>query len=185
MTSTLPTRLGTYKDLQEHQQLAVAEWWQNVRDGQGQVGLWVYGNRGEGASFIGTAAMRRLVRDGVIAEPDWEYINSFDLMDQIRISWSADQVSRGNANDYDLYTEAARFEDDVKKLWSIKLLMVDDVYHNQDMAFFRKHIFDRLFQRVKDALPTVVATDMPPSAPQVEMWQKVIESWFVTCYAER
>ena len=184
MTSTVPTRIGTYKDLQQHQKLAVSEWWEAVRTGEGKVGLWVYGNRGEGSTFIGTAAIRRLISEGFVGE-DWEYLTAFDLMDQIRISWSADQVSRGNSNDYDLYVEAAGFEDSVAKLWNIKLLMVDDVYHNQDMNFFRKHIFDRLLLRAKQALPTVIATDMPPSAPQVEMWKKVIETWFVTCYAER
>ena len=65
-------------------------------------------------------------------------------MDQVRISWSADAVSRGNSSDYDLYVEAAGFETALEKLWKVKVLMIDDLYDSHDMAFFTKHMLDRL-----------------------------------------
>ena len=107
------------------------------------------------------------------------------MMDRIRDSWSAGEMSRNNSGDYDLYVESARFEDTVNKMWDLKLLWIDDLYDEQDITFFRKHALLRLIQRVKNGLPTVIATNMPPADSQLEGLERVIKTWFVTCYAER
>ena len=182
MTSTLPTRIGSFQDLQGHQQLALREWFGYAIHGEGKVGLWVYGNHGEGSSYVGIVGLRRMLRE---FGDEWEYVTALDLMDQVRISWSADAVSRGNSNDYDLYTEAASFETALEKLWTVKVLLIDDLYDSHDMSFFTKHLWTRLLQRVKQGLPTIVCTNMPPSSYAVAEWRGTIESWFVTCYAER
>ena len=101
-------------------------------------------------------------------DDSWDYVTATDLMDRIRESWSANEVSRGNASDYDLYVEAAGFETAVANLWTIKLLWIDDLYDEHDMAFFRKHALLRILDRVKQGLPTVVATNMTPDVSAVQ-----------------
>lgn len=182
MSTLVIPESGTYRNLQEHQQTALRTWLANCQAGADKVGLWIYGNHGEGSTYIATAAMKRMVRE---VDDDWDYISAQDLMDQIRMSWSAGEVSRHNAGDYDLYVESAGFEDAVAKLWTVKLLWVDDLYDEHDMDFFRKHVLLRLIKRVKDGLPTVIATNMTPESPPFIKLTKVIETWFVTCYAER
>jgi DNA replication protein DnaC len=173
---------GSFQSLHGHQQVAVKEWLTNCQAGGDKVGLWVYGDRGEGSTYIGSVAAKKLVRD---VGDSWEYITARELMDQIRDSWSANEVSRGNASDFDLYVEAASFEDTVKRLWELKLLWIDDLYDEHDMNFWRKHVMDRVTYRVKQNLPTVICTNMTPADAQMTGLQKVIENLFVTCYAER
>ena len=182
MTTLIIPGPGLFKNLQEHQQDAVRTWLGHCLAGEGKVGLWVYGDRGEGSTYIGSVASKRMVRE---VGDDWEYITATNLMDQIRDSWSANEVSRHNAGDYDLYVEAAGFEDTVSKLWTLKLLWIDDLYDSHDMWFWRKHVLERLLNRVKQGLPTVICTNMTPASPQMDGLQKPIETWFVTCYAER
>ena len=182
ITSTVPEP-GTYQNLQGHQQLALREWLGYARNGTGKIGLWIYGNRGEGSTYIGSVAVKRMADE--VGIENWEYVTALDLMDQIRISWSADAVSRGNSNDYDLYVEAAGFEDDLTALWAKKMLWIDDLYSDQDMAFWRKHVMERLIQRTKAGLPTIICTDMSPGDRQLDGLQKTLMSRFVTCYAER
>jgi hypothetical protein len=179
---------GRFGSLHDHQQKAVTLWQENCERGlageQAQVGLWVYGDRGAGSTYIASTAAKRMVRE-IDDDFAWDYVTATNLMDRIRESWSANKVSQGNSGDYDLYVESASFEDAVRKLWDLKLLWIDDLYEEHDITFFRKHALPRLFQRVKSGLPTVIATDMPPGDPQLDGLEKVIQIWFVTCYAER
>ena len=177
-------RPGSFQSLHGHQQVAVKEWLANCQASDDKVGLWCYGDRGEGSTYIGSAAVKKLIREHDIGD-SWDYIPALDLMDRIRESWSANEVSRGNASDFDLYVEAAGFEDAVKLLWDLKLLWVNDLYDSQDMGFWHKHVMERLIKRVKNGLPTVICTNMTPASPQMTGLQKVIENLFVTCYAER
>ena len=183
MTDLIIPEPGTYQNLHDHQQVAVKAWVHDHCLGDGQkVGLWVYGQRGEGSTYIASVATKRMVRE--VGE-DWEYVTAQDLMDRIRTSWSAGEVSRHNAGDYDLYVESASFEDALSSLWTVNLLWVDDLYDEHDIDFWRKHVMTRLLHRVKRGLPTVISTNMTPASPQFVKVTKVIETWFVTCYAER
>lgn len=183
ITTVLP-RPGSYQNLQPHQRAAIDVWLRSALGGVGsKVGLWVYGNRAEGSSYVGSVAVKKIAND--VGIENWEYSTALDLMDRIRISWSADQVSRGNANDYDLYVEAAAFDDSLTDFWNKKLVWIDDVYSTLDMAFWHKHVMERVLQRVKSGLPTIVCLDMSPADRQFEGLEKLIKTWFVTCYAER
>ena len=179
---TLPVP-GTYQNLLGHQQLALKAWMGHLLSGEGKQGLWVYGSRGAGSTYVASVALRRATRE--VGE-DWDYVTAQDLVDKIHLSWSSSEVSRNNSGDYDLYVEAARFEDELKALWTIRLLWVDDLYDDtMDMRFWRKFIQERLVARVKQGLPTIVSGNITPNDVSMEGLRSVIETWFVTCYAER
>ena len=180
MTLPLP---GTYQNLRGHQQLALKQWVGHCLSGEGKVGLWVYGDHGEGSTYVASVGVKRIARE--VGIENWDYSTALDLTERIRMSWTAGEVSRHNSGDYDLYVESASFEDALAEFWNVKLLWIDDLYSEQDMEFFRKHAMFRLLQRVKQGLPTVISTNMTPSSPPMSQLTKSIESWFVTCYAER
>ena len=56
VTSLVIPGPGTYQNLQEHQQKAVRTWLANCMAGMDRVGLWVYGEHGEGSTYIASAS---------------------------------------------------------------------------------------------------------------------------------
>lgn len=180
-TVTVPSP-GTYSKLNALQQKNLWEWRENVQKHTGPVGLWVYGDRGQGSTYVASVAVKRLYCDGV----DFEYIPALALIDMVRRSWFGNELVRTNPNDYDLFAETLADDEILDDLWDAELLWVDDLHDTAvDMAFWRRHIQERLVNRVKMGMPTVIATSMYPRHRALEGLELVIETRFVTCYAER
>jgi hypothetical protein len=154
-----------------------------VRSGEGPVGLWVYGDgRCQGTTTIGQVALARMEWD----EHDTDEAVCLDLLDTIRRSWGAGEMSRHLPNDYDLYVDANVLDMQIERYWDVDVLMLDDFHKESiDMAFWRRHVQPRIERRLKARKPTIITTDMPPSSPTLEGLQRVITTMFVTCYAER
>jgi hypothetical protein len=164
----------TFKMLHAHQREALREW----RDGT-TPGLWVYGARRGGSSSIGRIAYEHIEEEGAA-------ITALHLTDAVRRMWSSSSVSKAHPNDYDLYVDANRAEDEINRYWTVPLLFVDDFHEEQiDMGFWRKHIQARIEHRLNDNLRTIIASDMAPNHPYLSGLQGLIEDLFVTCYAER
>lgn len=173
----------TFRMLHAHQQEALRVWRKNVHSDDGPVGLWVYGSgRSQGASTIAQVGLGRMEWDGL----DTESVPCLRVMDVIRKSWGASEISRHLTNDYDLYVDANVLEMQIERYWDVDVLLLDDLHEEQtDMGFWRKHVQPQVELRLKARKPTIVATDMAPNNPTLDGLLPVINDLFVSCYAER
>ena len=177
---TLPEP-GTFKNLLDHQQQTLRTWLDEIENEGDKVGLWVYGDRNAGSTYVGSVAVKKLA-----PKHTWEYVSSTELMDALRHSWHSSSILRSNPSDYDLYVEATLDERELEKFWEVDVLWVDDlVDYYTDMSFWISHVQEKLEKRVKSGKPTIVCTNMAPDAPALERFTQVIKGRFVTCYAER
>jgi hypothetical protein len=117
---------------------------------------------------------------------DTDEVMCLDLLDTIRRSWGAGEISRHLPSDYDLYVDANVLDMQVERYWDVDVLMLDD-FHEEviDMNFWRRHVQPKVERRLKARKPTIVTTDMTPKSNTLDGLGRVIDNLFVSCYAER
>jgi hypothetical protein len=175
-------------ELEGPEQGALKDWYTNGlhkgehSDRHGKVGLWVCGPRRYGTSYIAECATAKL-------EPrvsTWEHVAALTLTESIRSHWGQSEMVRRNPDDYNLFLEAQEVESMLDFLWHrCEVLWVDDFHEDTvDIPFWRKHVQPRLERRIKDGLPTIVATTLPPDHVKLSGLRDVIEDLFVICVAE-
>lgn len=147
----------------------------------GKIGLWVYGSRGTGSSYIASIAYGRLSKD----HPDWIplYHNAKVLMESIREYWQlAQDPNRGQSEE--LTQDYYALDDGLNLLWDrADLVWLDDLHDSLDLRFWMRHVQPDLERRVKDGKPTIVSTNCAPNHPEFQTIQRVIESLFVVVEA--
>jgi hypothetical protein len=179
----LPARLP---DLEPDEQASLKDWYNlGVRwkaDGaHGRCGLWIVGPRRHGTSYIASCAMWRLDESGF----DWEHVHALSLTNMLRRYWDQASLLRHNADDYGLFLDMSDTESTLEHLWyTCPALWVDDLHEDAvDIPFWRKHVQPHLERRIKDHLPTIVATTLRPDSTKLSGLQDVIEDLFVVCFA--
>jgi hypothetical protein len=174
------TRFGNLID--EHKNDLV-RWRHNVNHDEGPVGLWVYGKRGSGSSYIAKCALHKMVVDHF--DWDWEYFTAKQVMDAQRNLWMLSRQLGPNA-DIDLLQEHMLIDQEFRFLWDkAQIIMLDDLFDSLDTGFWRSHIHDDIDRRVKERRATIIATTMAPSHRVFEEVQHVIEDLFVIVNAAR
>jgi len=167
------------KNLSEPMQAKLKEWRRELRDPtpRTKYGLWVFGDRLAGTSYVGYVAGGRLAfMEGYSAA---ERVTAVKMLQELRATWSAGQVMRTNADDVGLYWEATMAEDTFNGHFDADLLWIDDLHHETiDMPMWKKHIQPLLEDRVKNKLPTIVCTTMAPDDPALP--KGVVEGLFTT-----
>jgi hypothetical protein len=165
--------------LKQHQQDALIEWL-----GGKAVGLWIYGSRRAGSSYIGRIAGRMASQNPEIETSD--LVAALDLVNDIRRSWSLGEMVRRHPDDYALWLDMDELERKIESLWALDLLWIDDLHEEAvDISFWRKHVQPYVEKRIKEGKLTIVSTSLSPDSPKLLGLQQVIEDLFVTCYAER
>lgn len=169
-------------DLAPDEQTVLKRWYaEGIQRDEGQrCGLWVFGPRRHGTSYVAQVAMARLVQVGF---EEWEHVHALALTETIRRYWNQSDLVRKNADDYGLFLEMQNTEVKLERLWyEAAAVWVDDFHEESvDVQFWRKHVQPHLERRCKDGKPTIVATTLPPSA--LVGLQQVIEDLFFVCPA--
>ena len=164
-----------YEMLSDAARKTLWDWWEGPKKG-----LWVWGERCSGSSYIGKVALRRALREYGSAE--WDYYTALQLMDLIRASWTSAGRDEDELSD-EFVTPAEKLE---YVFDECKVLMVDDFHDDAvDPKLWRKHVQPRLEASVKDGRMVVVATNLAPAARELNGLERVIESRFVVCDAGR
>lgn len=173
-----------FLNLEPEQQADLKQWRRNVHEPLNeQVGLWVYGSRGSGTSYIAKCALHKMVvehRDWA-----WEYHTAREVMEAMRNLWNLGKQI-GPHTDNDTMHEYLLIDEEFRYLWDkANVVMLDDLYDSLDMRFWRSHIHDGIDGRVKQYKPTIIATTMAPSHRVFADVQRVIENRFVVVHATR
>lgn len=145
-------------------------------------GLWIFGNRLAGTSYIGKEATARLTYNHGY---HGEVIAAADLIQMISGIWTITDQMRRNNDDVGLWWEAKGAEDALDYYFRVcDLLMVDDVHDEAiGMKIWKRHIQPQIEQRVKRGMPTIVCTTLPPDDEALP--PRVVDGLFVTLHAER
>ena len=157
-----PVLQARFSNLSSEQQEALRQWFKGVQDPDAEdskIGLWVCGPRGGGSSYVAEVAVAKYSRE-YEGDP-WEHVTALQLVDSVRRVWSMGDLLRRNPDDYALFQDLREIEDEQDYLWGPRcgLLWIDDLHHEAiDTNFWRKHVQERVEQRIKAVLPTVVAT---------------------------
>jgi hypothetical protein len=174
-----------FLNLNEEQQTDLKQWRRNV-NGKGndeQIGLWVYGNRFSGSSYVARCALHKMVVEH--RDWDWEYFKSIEVMSAMRNLWSL-QRQLGERTDPEMLQEHFLIDDEFRYLWDkAHVVLLDDLYDSLDMRFWRDHVHDNIDRRVKEKRPTIIATNMAPNHRVFADVQRVIEGLFVVVRATR
>lgn len=172
-----------FSNLQPQQKDDLARWRHNVNHDGDQVGLWVYGSRGSGSSYIARCALHKLVLDHF--DWDWEYFVAKQVMDAMRSLWTLSK-QLGTNTDPELAQEHLLIDQEFRFLWDkANIVLLDDLFDSLDMNFWRAHIHDDIDRRVKAGRATIIATTMAPNHRVFADIQRVIEDRFVVCHATR
>lgn len=173
-----------FLNLTEEQQADLKQWRRNVHEPLNeQVGLWVYGKRGSGTSYIAKCALHKMVvehRDWV-----WEYHTATEVMTAMRNLWNLSKQI-GPQTDNDTMHEYLLIDEEFRYLWDkANVVLLDDLYDYLDIGFWRSHIQAHIDGRVKQYKPTIIATTMAPNSTEFADMQRVIENRFVVVHATR
>ena len=173
-----------FLDLTEEQQADLKRWRRNVNSGESeQVGLWVYGTRFSGTSYIARCALHKMVVEH--DDWDWEYHTAVEVMSAMRNLWTLGR-QLGERAEPELVEEHFLIDDEFRFLWDkAQVILIDDLYDSLDMRFWRSHVHDHIDRRVKECKPTIIATTMAPTHRVFEDVRRVIEGRFVICHATR
>lgn len=159
----------------------LADWRANVLSGEGKQGLWVFGQRGAGTTFAAQAIVGRVAfEDDGFA--DSEHVLALDLIELIRASWQASASIRQYGDDFAVFTESQSIQDRLDHLLlECRLLWVDDLHHETiDWNIWRKNVQPFIERRVKQGMPTVISTTLPPVHDFLP--PRVIDTHFVTVF---
>ena len=180
--SHVPLR-ARFRDLMPDEKSALKDWWKQgvCQEGHGKVGLWICGSRMRGTSYIAEVAMGRVVPQ----TESWDRVDALALVENLRSYWHLSDMVRRNPDDYALFLEMQDIELKMEYLWhECEVLWVDDLHDEAiDIPFWRKHVQPHLERRLKQQMPTVVATTLPPDSVKLSGLQEVIENLFVVCGA--
>jgi len=173
-----------FLNLEPDQQTDLKRWRKNVNsDDSEQVGLWVYGKRFSGSSYIARCALHKMVVEN--DDWDWEYHTAVEVMSAMRNLWTLSK-QLGERSDPELVHEHFLIDDEFRFLWDkAQVILIDDLYDSLDMRFWRDHVHDNLDRRVKEKRPTIIATTMAPDHRVFADVQRVIEGRFVIVHATR
>ena len=101
-TLTVPSP-GTFQNLNDYQREALRAWRREVQsETSEQVGLWIYGDRGAGTTYVASVAVKRLYNDG----RDFSYVSALGLMDLTRRNWQDGEMMRANPTDFELTSDS-------------------------------------------------------------------------------
>lgn len=155
-------------------------WWEaaSVDNEEGMYtprGLWIYGPRGCGTSFIASRALRRCYGrftwpfDG---ERYTETVAADELVSSIKELWQLESGVRSHQHDAALFNEATQAGLQVE--WWLRnspATFLDDLHRDAyDGQFFRQRVWPALEGRIKDGKVLIVASDMKPSDALGEYW---------------
>ena len=174
----------SYKNLTKAMCLKVMLWRDSVTDEvteQTKWGLWVFGERGAGTSYVGKilAADLRFKRGYVNAER----VPAAGLVRDLREVWTAQQHARQNSDDVALYRESVATQDAFDAhFFGYDLLWIDQLHDEVvEGDMWRKHIHPLIEERVTEVQrPTIVCTTLTPDDPVFP--KGVIERLFVTAH---
>ena len=176
------------RDLEEPERLALQDWYTNGlhaaghHDRHGKVGLWVFGDRQHGSSYVAECATAKLVdRVG-----SWEHVDALVLTQNIRQHWNLSDMVRRNPEDYNLFLDFQELDTKLDFLWhECELLWVDDLHETAvDVFFFTRHVLPWLERRIKAKRVTIIATTLTPDDRALDGFHTVIKNLFVTCVAQ-
>ena len=166
-----------FAQVTEDQQRILRYWW----DHRGQrPGLWVYGPRRSGTSYVAGVGCRKA--SGEMDPEEWQaphIITAVSLIENLRLVWTLEDQAKRHPDDYGLWSEY----DVERRLWewiAVKpVLWVDDMHSGTlDMSFWRRHVQEHLEQRVKRGQITIVATTYAPDDDALEGLTPVILDLF-------
>lgn len=143
-------------------------------------GLWVRGPRGVGTSYVARRAMNRAEQ-----ELSWPFavvkrnsVHQVQLQAAIRDAWSLDNGVRHNPDDFVLWQEHDRANQQVDWwLDDATVSFIDDVHTGFDASFWAKHIGPRLESKIKAGKGVIIASDLDPDEVIGEQWPNL----FVVC----
>lgn len=172
-----------FANLSKEQQDDLVQWRKNVRGDSEQVGLWVFGKRGSGTSYIAKCALHKMIVDN--REWGWEYHTASEVMGAMRNLWNLSKQI-GPHTDNDTMEEYLLIDEEFRYLWDkAQIVMLDDLHDALDIGFWRSHIQSGIDQRVKQYKPTIIATTLAPNSTEFADMQRVIENRFVVIHATR
>lgn len=144
-------------------------------------GLWIFGDRSAGTSYIGMTVGGSLTnKRRSIEYLDGIHVRAHKLLEDLRGMWTMSQLTRTNSDDIGLFWEAQSAEDEFQGMFNrASLLWVDDFHHETiDMPLWKKYVQPLIEMRVKDKKPTIVCTTLAPD--DVALPKGVVERLFVT-----
>jgi hypothetical protein len=173
-----------FLNLEPEQQADLKRWRKNVNAGDSeQVGLWVYGDRFSGSSYIARCALHKMVVDN--PDWDWEYYTAAEVMNAMRNLWTLSKQIGPNTDNETMH-EYLLIDEEFRFLWEkAQIVLLDNLYDSLDTNFWRSHIHDYLDWRVKELRPTIIATTMAPNHRVFDDVRRVIEGRWVIVHATR
>jgi len=172
-----------FANLTDDQRDRLRQWKANALSGTGKVGLWTFGDRRSGSSYIAWLAMNALWRQ---KHEEWRYCEykAREVMEGKREMWTLER--NPNRHDSEELTQDYYQLDDVfLDLWKrADAVWLDDLHDTLDMEFWMRHVQPDIEARVKDRKAIVIATNMGPDHPVFAPIRRVIEDLFVVIRAE-
>jgi hypothetical protein len=160
-------------------------WWNNMTnpplpDLYMARGLWVCGDPGFGTSYVARRAMNRAEQ-----ELNWPFavvkknsVRAVQLQSAIRDVWSLENGVRHNSDDFVLWQEFDRANQQVDWwLDDAPVSLIDDLHTGYDASFWAKHVAPRLEAKIKGGKGVIIASDMSPDEVIGEKWPNL----FVVC----
>lgn len=158
-------------------------YWSNESN---RVGLWVYGPRRSGTSYVAGVASGKA--EAEVPDAVWEpatIVRALDLMDNVRKVWTYETLIKQHPDDLGFWEEYSKWSDRLERVWNGPVTWVDDLDQTVDMSFWRRHVQPRLEQRIKQGRFTIIATTHPPDSVALEGLLQVILDLFHIIRCER
>jgi hypothetical protein len=171
----------TRKNLSSDMRVQLGAWTEGLTQG-GKKGLWLFGARRAGTSYIGRVvigdlAFHRGYTDGM-------QVKALDLIDEIRGSWSMSAQVRTSMDDMGLWWELKNVEDMLDTYFHrLQVLWIDQLHDETiELPLWKKHIQPRIEDRVEEGQIVIVSTTMPPDDSAFA--KGVIEDMFTTIFCD-
>jgi hypothetical protein len=172
----------TRSNLSEPMQAKVRQWRDGVLNPTPDTkwGLWIFGQRLSGTSYVGKAVAADLTFNHVTSYS--EHVTAAALIRQLRATWNISQQTRQNSDDIALYWEAQQAEDAINQyFFGDQLLWIDDLHDETiDWNIWRKHIQPLVEERVKAEMATIVCTTLDPGDDSLP--KGLIDGLFMTAH---
>jgi hypothetical protein len=173
----------TPKNLSDPMRAKTKEWKEGILnpDPNTKYGLWIFGERSAGTSYVGLVVGGSLVdKRRYIEYLDGVHVRAHKLLEDLRGMWTMSQLTRTNSDDIGLFWEAQTAEDEFHSMFNrASLLWVDDFHHETiDMPLWKKYVQPLIEMRVKDKKATIVCTTLGPDDKALP--KGVVERLFVT-----
>lgn len=175
----------TVKNLTDEVRLGLRDWRRGVLDRTPvtKYGLWLFGERGAGTSYVGKAIAGRMFfqEEGFLGA---FRVSATELMQRTRNVWSMEQQMRHNSDDLALFYDSRDAEEILDRYYKVSdLLWIDDLHDETiEMPFWRRHVQGYVEERVKNKLATIVSTTLPPDDDSLP--KRVIADLFQVVYCD-